>query len=883
MNPLRWFFARRRHIDDLSLEIQAHLETKIDELVASGMTRREARAAAHRAFGNVARFEEESRAVWQWQRLESFGQDVRYAARRLRHRPAFAIPVIVVLALGIGATTAVFSAVDAALLRALPFADPERLVALTNVNIPSEFSEDDSSDGRLLNIDDIRGMPEVYSDVAAYASGGLNLDDPERPLRVRAGVVTASFFATLGVQPVRGRAFTEEEGRPSGPRAVILSHGLWRTHFGGAEVLGRNVTVHGRPYTIVGVMPAGFMFPEASDLWIPLTVPITFETFEPFRGWLPSLVIARVAEGVSLEIAGARTLARWRQVTTPAQGERRESLNEWLTEVEAEGAAAPLRRQLVGERRRPLLVLFGATGLLLLIACANVANLLLSDGAIRRREIALRGVLGATRKRILRQLVVESALLALAGAGLGILLLPAVMGALDAMLPTSLAGVAQARLDLRVLGFAALVAVLTTLLFGLWPAIGAARGDANDALKAGGRSATAGGLGGARRALVAAEVALTVMLVITAGLLLRSFDRLMSEELGMHPEHVATLELAFPRVMPGADRLRVIEGAIGYLLRQPGIVAAGAVNDLPLRGSGGLSVTVSVPDAPPLPSDERRFARQLMATGGYFSTLGIPLIRGRTFTPADDARGTPVAIISKSAADTWWPGREPIGRTFTMHPDVPPLQVIGVVADVREGRLDRDPTPQMYFSMHDEVHSSAALVVRGILPPSELTARLIDAVRAVAPSQAIYNVRMMGEVISASVAPRRINTILIALFAGLALALSALGVYAVVAYGVAQRTREFGIRAALGARTPDLLSLASREMAAVLMLGTVIGLAGAWAGGHMMAALLYEIDPRDTATFVTVPLVLLLPAAVATLVPALRAMRVNPAEVMRAD
>ncbi|HEX7121848.1 MAG TPA: ABC transporter permease, partial [Gemmatimonadaceae bacterium] len=756
-------------------------------------------------------------------------------------------------------------------------------VTLTNVDIPSEFSRGNPNDGRLLSIDDVGAMTEVYSHVAAYASGGLNLDDPERPLRVRAGVVTTAFFATLGVHPVHGRTFSDDEGRPNGPPAVILSDHLWRTHFGGNDVLGRSVSLHGRPYTIVGVMPPGFTFPQESDLWIPLTVPITFQTFEPFRGFLPSIVVARMNRGVSLEFAAAQTLARWQQVIAPAQGASRESLAEWLAEVRAKGAAIPLRRELVGDLRRPLLVLFGVTGLLLLIACANVANLLLSDAAIRRREIALRGVLGATRRRILRQLVAESALLAAAGAGLGIVLSPAVLRVLRAMMPDKLAGVAPAQLDWRVLAFAALLIVITTLLFGLWPAIGAARGSASDALKSGGHGTTSGRIGGARRALVGTEVALTVMLLVAAGLMLRSFDRLMSENIGLDPERVATLELAFPRALPDGERLRIVEGAIDYLRRQPGIVAAGAVNDLPWRGGGGISVTVHVPDAPPPPPGQRHFVRQLIATGDYFATMGIPLIRGRTFTPADNAQGTPVVIISQGAAETWWPGRDPIGRTFAMSRNSPPMTVIGVVADVREARLDRDPRPQMYFPMHAGLHYGAALVVRGTLPPATLMAQLREAVRTVAPSQAVYNVRMMEDVIGASVAPRRTNTMLIALFAGLALVLAALGVYAVVAYGVAQRSREFGIRAALGATGRDLLALVSSELAIVVAIGVAVGLAGAWAASRVMAALLYEVDPRDPATFAVVPLVLLLPAVVATLVPAVRAMRVNPTEVMRSD
>jgi putative ABC transport system permease protein len=879
-----WRFLRReRYAADLDDEIRLHLDLRATELRRRGLNAADAAAAARRRFGHVTTMTERSREEWGFGVVEQLWQDLRFAARRLRHRPGFSIPVIAVLALGAGATTAVFSAVDAVLLRSLPFVEPHRLVSLTNVGVPFAEESGERDGARSLDFSDVAAMPEVFSQVAAYASGGLNLEDPERPVRVRAGVVTATFFATLGARPMLGRGFTDEEGRPGGPLAVILSHRLWGVQYGGADVLERRITLHGRPYTVVGVMPPGFTFPQESDLWVPMSVPTTAQTFEPFRGWLPSSVIARVRDDVSLATAATQTLVRWQQVMAPAKGEVRGWLNETVEEVRRQGAVVPLQRELVGDRRRPLLVLFGATALLLLIGCANVANLLLCDAATRRREIALRGVLGASRSRVMRQLLAESALLSLAGATTGVLASPLALRALGAMLPTSLAGLAGARIDLRVLSFATLLAIVTTLVSGLWPAAGMARGDASDAIRLGGGHGATATVGRARRSLVVVEMALTVMLLVAAGLMLRSLHRLMSEDAGMDPRQVATLEMAFPRATPPADRLRVLRGAIERLSGQPGLVAAGAVNDLPLRGGGGLAVTLHIPDAPPLPAGERRYARQLFASGGYFAAMGIPLLGGRTFLPADDGQRGDVAVISKRAADEWWPGLDPIGRTFSVTMNGPPITVIGLVADVREGRLEREPTPQLYYSMYASPPANAAIVVRGPLAPAVLEARLTEAVRATAPLQAVYNVRMMEEVISAAVAPRRTNTILIALFAVLAVLLSALGVYAVVAYGVAQRRREFGIRAALGATTRDLLALVSGESSRFVALGVVIGLAGAWAASRVLTALLYEVDARDAATFVSVPFVLLLPAALATLVPAIRATRVNPADVTRVD
>ena len=881
LRRLSYLLRREHYLSELEEEMRLHTALRAQAMQDAGMDAAQASAEARRRFGNTTKVTEASRDMWGLGRLDQIGQDVRFATRRLRARPGLSGPVIVVLALGIGATTAVFSAVDAAMLRSLPFPREHELVSLTNAAVPFGPESNERDQGRGLDLADVADMTNIFSGAAAYASGGVNLSDPDRPLRVKAGVVTATFFPTLGVTPFSGRTFTVEEGRPNGPLAVILSHALWQRQYGGSPMLGKRIMLHGRSYTVVGVMQPGFDFPDESDLWIPMSVPTTFATFEPFRGFLPSRVIARVRPGVSIQAAAGQVLARWRQVAEPARGEERDNLNLFLDEVRAAGAAVPLHRELLGDRRRALLVLLGATVLLMMIACANVANLLVSDAAVRRREIAVREVLGATRPRVVRQLLAESVLLALAGGIVGIILAPAALTIVRAMMPAGLAGVARAQLDLRVLGFAAVLAIATSVLFGLWPAIGATRGDASAAIKSGGGHGATPGLGRVRRALVVVEVALTVMLLIAAGLMLRSFQRLMAENTGMNPDQVATLETSFPRNTPDSERRRIINGVVDRLSGQPGIVAAGAVNDLPLRGGGGISVTIDVPGAPPLERGEYRMARFLFASGGYFDALGITKLRGRTFT-TNDATGPPVAVVSNAMAETYWPGLDPLGRYFTLRGDTSRITVVGIVADVREAGLDKAPFPQMYRPI-DVGPLNAAVVVRGTLPRRTLISRLTDAMRAVAPGQPVYNVRMMEQVIGASVLPRRTNTMLIALVAGLALMLSALGVYAVVAYAVAQRTRELGIRAALGASGRDLLTLVSGETVFVVGLGITIGLAGAWALSRVLASLLYEVDPRDPATFVIVPLVLLLPAVAATVIPALRAARVDPTQVMRSD
>lgn len=880
-----------RDVDD---ELAFHLAMREADYVAQGLDPEEARRRARARFGPVHEARKAALAVdrryhaaiRRAQFLDALTLDVRYALRGLRQHAGFSAAVIGTLALGIGATTAIFSAVDAALLRPLPFASPGALVILPGVNVPFAPNGATAEPTITPDINQVALLRDVFSQVGAYAAGGFNLSGDGDALRVNVGVVTASLFGTLGVQPAMGRGFSADEGRPNGPAVAIISHGLWQRRFGGDEVLNRSIELNNRSYQIVGVMPRGFVFPKSSDLWVPFTIPMTFATFEAFRSWVPSETVARMAPGVTREMVRARMRDLW----TNVPGQFREQMREY-----ADDPVHPLQGALVGDRQKPLVVLMLTTGLLLLIACVNVTNLLLGRAALRRREIAMRAVLGASRRRLVAQLLVESLLLAVAGSAAGLIVAFAGLGTVRTLLPAAMAAVAPPSVDLRVLGFAIGVAIVTGLAFGLWPALGASRADANETLKSGGTGATLGGAGRLRRVLVAAELAVTLTLLAGSGLMLRSFKSLVDTDPGFQAGQVATMELTFARSADAGSevvRRARIEAVLERLNAAPGIDAAGVVNDLPLRGGGGIGISISAEGAAP-EEGEMRFARYLQASAGYFRALGIPLLRGRLMTASDDARAPHVVVINTEMAQTLWPGQDPIGRRLSDPTGRPNgalggdstrwRTVIGMVATVRERRLEDTPGMQMYMPVAEQTPQNAAIVARGTLPKSAMLAALREAMRAVDPTQPVYNVRMMDEVMHASLTVRRTNTVLIASFGALALVLSIVGVYGVVAFGVTRRTRELGIRAALGATGGSLVRLVAGESAITAVVGIALGLGGAWAFSRALRSLLYGVEPNDLGTFIAAPVVLFALVLLATLIPARRAAKLNPVDVIRQD
>lgn len=882
LRRLALLFRRDRATQDLEDEMALHRQLRAESLQRFGHASPEQEAG--RRFGNAIHLTERSRDAWGFASTDALWQDVRYAARRLRQRPGFTASVVGILALGIGATTAMFSAVDAAMLRPLPFARPTELVTLNRINIP--FRPPDGREDREESFDITRPMEmrDVFASVAAYASGGMNLDDPARARRVRVGVVSGDFFTTLGVPALQGRVIGASDAQGEALKVVVLSWSLWQDAFGGADVVGTTIPLNAARYEVIGVMPHGFTFPGESDVWIPMSIPTTPATFQPFRGYMPSHVIARLQTGITPAVAETRMVEAWRRVasTYPRVEGQESGMERSLKAVLNEGAVQPLRATLVSDRKTALLVLLATTGLLLLIACANVTNLLLSYGVARTRELSVRSVLGATRPRLLRQLLAESVMLSVFGAAVGVAIAPVVLGILRTVMPTQLAGVAPVQLDMRVLAFAVILAVVTGVLFGLWPAFGATRSSTVEAIKSGGgHGATASGARRSQRILVGAEIALAGVLLVGAGLMLRSFERLVNTDSGLNADRVATLELSFQPGTRLPARMERLNAILGELRRQPGVLSAGAVNDLPLRGGGGIGISVAVDGAPE--SAKEHYPRYLVASDGYFETMGIAVQRGRLFTAAEPDEN--VAVISKSMAEVYWPDADPIGRTFLFGGDPPPLRVIGVVDDVREAGLEQDPGPQMYLLAQRNLSSNVAIVVRdnGTRGEASLLSALRQAVTNVDPAQAVYNVRMMDQVIGNSMAARKANTLLITLFGLLAVLIAVLGVYAVASNAVAQRAREFGIRAALGATRTDLARHVGGEMLVVVTGGVLVGAAIAWAASRVMTGMVYGVTVRDAAVFATAPVVLALAALAATIVPARRAMRVQPVEVMRSE
>ena len=802
-------------------------------------------------------------------------KEIRNGFRSLSKRPGLTAVALVTLALGIGVNTAIFSAVDSVLLRPLPFKDPDRLMAVWEHTPHLGIARNEFAPA---NYFDLRAQNSVFEGVGAFGQLSSNFTGEGEPEQLEGQLVTANVFPILGVAPALGRTFAADEDQKGREFVAVLSHSLWQRRFNrDPGIINRKITLNGESFTVVGVMPQNFFFPEREvELWLPWAME---EGQASGRGDHYFRLVARLKSGVTREQANAEAEAIAGRLA--AEYPR---TNEGLGFV-----VNSFHQDYVGDLRQPILILFAAVGLVLLIACANVANLLLAQATTRRREIAIRLALGASRWAIARQLLTESLLLAIAGGFLGVL--GAVWGveALAKLLPESLSKLQAISVDSRVFLFTGGVTILTALAFGVIPALHAARANPGDALAETGRD-IAGGLSGRylRRVLVIAEVALAVVLLAGAGLLIRSFHRLNQVDLGFNPNNLLTMRMVLP--MPKYRQADTRRAFYDDLLRRvheiPGVEAAGINTRLPLSTSG-LKFSFSI-EGQTMPSDSNLpFAIYRVVNPDYFRAMGIPLQRGRVFDTRDSGESTPVFLVNRRLAEQFWPGEDPTGKRLKVGPADSPnpwVTVIGVVGDVRQAGLYGEQMAELYAPYAQERRSWMSprdLVVRTSGDAASLAGAVREAVWQVDKDQPVSNVRTMDQVFAAAVSRERFQTLLLGLFAALALVLACVGLYGVISYAVAQRTHEIGIRMALGAQPGDVLRLVLQQGMTLTFAGLVFGIAGALAVTRVMSDLLFGVTATDTLTFISVGVLLIVVAFLACYVPARRATKVDPLIALR--
>jgi putative ABC transport system permease protein len=806
--------------------------------------------------------------------LKGLWQDVRFGARSFWRRPAFTLVAVTALALGIGANTAIFSIVNGVLLRKLPYPDPERLVMLWETdakrgNAPTGFS--------YPRFEFLREHQQVFEAVAAYTTRSFNIIGPEGPARVQGAHISEDFFRVTGTRPALGRGFTPEESRAGGPPVVILGHELWLKHFGGdRNLIGQSITSDGQSFSVVGVMPAGFkLFEESVDLWVPRVNETNVVSPQQIqRGAIYLAAVGRLKPGVAPEQANVAlgVINGQYQQAFPGNSDVTNSM-----------VLVGLREYLVGDIRSTLLLLSGAVACVLLIACVNVANLLLARVTARHREIALRVTLGATFGRLLRQTLTESLLLALAGGALGLLLAFWGLGLLLGISPDVIPLAESIRLDGWVLAFTILVSALTGLLFGVVPALLQSRTDPNEALKEGGR----GGGGGVRRhrlhsGLVVVEVALSLVLLVGAGLLLRSFMRLRNVETGLDPRGVLTMQVALPtaRYNGPAQQANFYDRVLERVRALPGVTAAAATTRLHLDEPGGT--VLFFPEGQPDLGPENPQGRIRVVSPQYFQALGIPLVRGRVFDEHDNAAGQRVMLINESMARRYFPDQDPLGKRITYTLDHLTCEVIGVVRDVKSSVTEAQTRGEMYVPYAQRSVPNMTLVVRGAsADPTGLVPQVRREVQAVDSEQPVANVRTMEQVIGASVAQPRFTATLFLVFAAVALVLASIGIYGVMAYSVTERTKEFGILMAVGAQQRDVLRMVLGQGLKLAVIGIGVGLLATVPLTRVLLSQLYGMSAADPLTFAGVALLLLAVALLACYIPALRATKVDPMVALR--
>jgi predicted permease len=883
-------FRRKRTRDDFADEIKAHLELEADELKGDGWSEQEAHRRSRVAFGNVPAAEERfymrNRAPW----FDNLVRDAHFALRQMSRNPGFAAVVIFTLALGIGASASIFSVADAVLLRPLPYPNPQQLVRVWE-QMPNGHRPNVAES----NFEDFLAQNNTFASLAAYDYGVASVSGGSEPARVNVAGVSSGFFPTLGVQPLRGRLFAADELRPHGTPAIVVSYAYWQRYLGSAPDLSRfHLDLDGASYLVVGVMPPSFDFPSDVAAWIPreLDPPAPSRSAHNWR------VVGRVREGITISQARANLSAIAHRIQ-----------HQYGSQVDLSDAAlVPLADAIVGNVRTPLLTLLGAVGLLLLVACANVAGLLVARTSARRKELAIRAALGAGRGRLIQQFLVESFALSVAAGVLGILMAAGGVRLLPAILPTSLPRQEGIAINPAVLLFALATTVAVAVALGLFAAWRTGGSGLQDALSAGSRSHTGSSASQRLRSLlVTGEIAATLVILVGAGLLGRSFLQLISVSPGFRPENLVTMEfsLPVPQGQEGIDQaaisrqIQLLDGIVARLRTIPGTASVGLAGALPVAAGDNLAdglFLVLNGQRPPANFDEfGRIAQNRSQTGlaeyavaseEYFHTLGIPLLHGRMFGEQDGLNSTHVAVISESLARRRWPNQDPIGQMIefgNMDGNLKPLTIVGVVGDVRAQGLDQPPSPVIYVDYRQRgmnANSTPTIVMRSTAPAGEIASASRSIFHELAPDVPV-KFATFAEDMGSWLADRRFLLLLVGLFAGAALVLAGVGLYGVVAFFVAQRAQEIGVRMALGARRVDVLRLVLGQGAHMAALGVAIGIGVSLAITRLMSSLFFGISATDPWTFAGVALLLSFLALAASYIPARRAMRVDPVKALR--
>src|SRR5215217_74744 len=812
---------------------------------------------------------------WKWV-METLIKDIRYAVRGLVKRPGFTVIALMTLALGIGANTAIFSVVNAVLLRPLPFRDPEQLVIVWEDATFAGFPRNTPAPANYV---DWKNQNQSFSDMAATAETSFNVTGDGDPERVTAHSVTGNFFPVLGVQPLLGRGFLPEEDRPGANKVVVLSYKLWQTRYGGdRQILNRDIQLNGEKYSVVGVMPASFQFLESEvRLWVPLALD---QEQLANRGGHYLNVVARLKRGVATSQAQADMNAVMRRIATDHPGD--------TFEGKMGAVVMPIRDQLVGNSRGSLVVLLVAVVFVLLIACANVAGLLLARAVGRRREIALRMALGAGRPHIVRQLLTESLLLSLTAGVLGSLLAYWSFTFLQGLVPEEMMLSTSLKLDTRILLFTILISIVTGIIFGLVPALQAAKVDLNEALKQSNTRVTS--TGRLRSSMIVFEVALSLVLLIGAGLLIQTLFQIFGQYSVLEPEKVLTMRTVLPREKYKEPQLRnnFYRQVLERIEHLPGVVSSGYSTSVPLSWKGGTSGFYPEGIKAPIPGMAYDANHRQVSTN-YLQAMNIPLRQGRYFDSRDNAQSMPVAIINETMARQYWPGENALGRRFKIgDPDDPERQwkeIVGIIADIRQMGIDEPVKAEMYFPYQQITdwpgYMPRDLAIRTTGDTSNLVGSVRQIIREVDPDQPVSNVATMAEVLGTEAAQRRMGMIMLVGFAALALLLASLGIYGVLAYFVTQHTNEIGVRQALGATPRNILLLVMKKGMGLTLVGVVIGLVASFALMRLMSSLLFGVTAADPLTFATVPFVLVMVALLACYIPARRATKVDPLVALR--